>query len=76
MMDLKGLDTPAGEREPAMPVFSLKLRSARIEELNELAGLFSCSRADVIRYCVSVGIPLLRQILEDLSVGGQTDAPT
>ena len=65
MMDLKHIDTPARTREPAMPPFSLKLRKQRIDELDELAGLFSCSRSDVIRYCVSVGIPQLRQMLDD-----------
>ena len=65
MMDLKHIDTPARTREPAMPPFSLKLRKQRIDELNELSILFGCSRADVIRYCVSVGIPKLRQVLEN-----------
>ena len=45
-MDLRGLDTPA--REPAMPIFSIKLRPARIEELNELAELYNCNRADIV----------------------------
>ena len=62
-MDLRGVDTPA--REPAMPIFSIKMRRQRIEELQELALLFSCSRADILRYCVGVGIPLLRKMLED-----------
>ena len=62
-MNLRGMDTPA--REPAMPIFSIKLRPARIEELNELAELYNCTRSDILRYCVSVGIPQLRQILED-----------
>ena len=65
MMNLRGVDTPAAEREPAMPPFSIKMRRARIDELQELSLLFGCSRADVIRYCVSVGIPRLRQVLED-----------
>ena len=65
MMNLKGLDTPAAEREPAMPLFSLKLRQRRLEELQELAGLFNCNRSDILRYCVAVGIPQLRQMLED-----------
>ena len=65
MMNLRGMDTPTAEREPAMPPFSIKMRRARIQELRELALLFGCSRADVIRYCVSVGIPKLRRVLED-----------
>ena len=62
MMDLRGVDTPA--REPAMPIFSIKLRPARIEELNELAELYNCNRADIVRYCICVGIPQLRRMLE------------
>ena len=65
MMNLKGLDTPAAEREPAMPLFSVKMRSQRIEELQELAGLYSCTRSDILRYCVAVGIPTLRRMLQD-----------
>ena len=65
MMDLRGMDTPSRTREPAMPPVSIKMRRQRIEELRELALLFGCSRADVIRYCVSVGIPKLRQVLEN-----------
>lgn len=65
MMNLRGMDTPAAEREPAMPLCSVKMRSQRIEELQELAGLFNCNRSDILRYCVAVGIPQLRQMLED-----------
>ena len=65
MMDIKRMDTPAREREPAMPPVSIKMRRQRIEELRELALLFGCSRADVIRFCVSVGIPELRRMLAD-----------
>ena len=64
-VDLRGVDTPTAEREPAMSLCSVKMRQRRIEELNELALLFGCSRADVIRYCVCVGIPQLRQVLGD-----------
>lgn len=70
MMNLRGVDTPAVERPPAMKPFSIKLRSQRIDELDELAGRFGCSRADVLRYCVAVGIPKLRRMLEDLKEGG------
>ena len=65
MMNLRGMDTPAAERESAMPLCSVKMRSQRIEELQELAGLFNCNRSDILRYCVAVGIPQLRQMLED-----------
>ena len=44
-----------------MPLCSVKMRQQRIEELT---GLFRCSRADVARFCVSVGIPDLRRVLE------------
>ena len=48
-----------------MPLCSVTMRRQRIEELQELAGRYSGSGADIIRYCVSVGIPKLRQILEE-----------
>ena len=64
-VDLRGVDTPTAEREPAMSLCSVKMRQRRIEELNELAGLFNCRRSDIVRYCISVGIPQLRQVLED-----------
>ena len=80
MVDLKGVDTPAAEREPAMQLCSVKMRQPRLEELHELALLFGCSRSDVIRYCVSVGVPELRRMLEDcepadLSTGATQNHP-